>query len=156
MTHLVEQDHNSDDDKDINYGAAMKGIGFFLRICGAVILVVGALHLVLGLNADVLLGARLPAATIADPALDSQNRFYGVTFTLYGVLCFLGATDVVRYAPVLRCMIWVFFAAGCARLVSIAIYGMPPQPVIALLVVELIGPPLLARWLDKVVRKREA
>lgn len=131
-------------------------IGLFLKICGAVILAVGALHLVLGLNADVLLGARLSAATIADPALDSQNRFYGVTFALYGVLCFLCASDVTRYAPVLRCMIWVFFAAGCARLVSIAVHGMPPPPVIALLVVELVGPPLLARWLDKVVRDREA
>lgn len=129
----------------------MKNLGLFLRIAGAGFILVGALHLVLGLNADVLLGARLPAATIADPALDSQNRFYGVAFTLYGVLCFLCASDIARYAPVLRCMIWVFFAAGCARLVSVAIYGLPPQPVIALLVIELVGPPLLARWLGKVV-----
>jgi len=130
----------------------MKNLGLFLRIAGAGFILVGALHLVLGLNADVLLGARLPAATIADPALDSQNRFYGVTFALYGVLCFLCASDIARYAPVLRCMIWVFFAAGCARLVSVAIYGLPPQPVIALLVIELVGPPLLARWLERVVR----
>ena len=130
----------------------MKNLGLFLRIAGAGFILVGALHLVLGLNADVLLGARLPAATIADPALDSQNRFYGVTFALYGVLCFLCASDIARYAPVLRGMIWVFFAAGCARLVSIAIYGLPPQPVIALLVIELVGPPLLARWLERVVR----
>lgn len=129
----------------------MKSLAVFLRIAGAGFVLVGALHLMLGLNADVLLGARLPAATIADPALDSQNRFYGVAFALYGVLCFLCTSDIARYAPVLRCMIWVFFAAGCARLVSIAIYGLPPQPVIALLVIELVGPPLLAGWLNRIV-----
>ena len=42
--------------------------------------IVGALHLTLGLNADVLLGAKVPAETLSDPALDSQNRFYGVAF----------------------------------------------------------------------------
>lgn len=130
----------------------MSNIALFLRICGIAFLAVGALHLVLGLNADVLLGARLPAATIADPALDSQNRFYGVAFALYGVLCFVCASDIARYSTVVRCMMWVFFAAGCARLVSIAIHGLPPAPVILLLAIELAGPPLLARWLDRVMR----
>jgi len=30
--------------------------------------------------------AQTAASVIADPALDSQNRFYGVAFTLYGAL----------------------------------------------------------------------
>lgn len=130
----------------------MRNLARLLRAAGAAIVLVGALHLVLGLGADVMLGARLSAETISNPALDSQNRFYGVAFTLYGVLCFLCASDLARYAPVLRCVIWVLFAAGCARLVSIAIYGLPPPPMLLLTAIELIVPPILALWLDRVMR----
>lgn len=100
----------------------------------------------------VLLGARLPAEALRDATLDSQNRFYGVAFTLYGVLLFLSATDLPRYATVLRCVLWVFFAAGLARLVSIASHGVPPPLVLALLMSELAAPPLIHFWLAKTLR----
>ncbi|MCB0125506.1 MAG: DUF4345 domain-containing protein, partial [Caldilineaceae bacterium] len=108
-----------------------------------------ALHLVLGLGADVLLGAKLPAQVLADPALDSQNRFYGVAFTLYGVLLWVCASDIPRYATVLKCIFWVFLVAGLARFVSIALYGSPPPLIWALLVSEIVLPPLLLWWLAK-------
>jgi hypothetical protein len=104
-------------------------------------------------GADVLLGAKIPDAAISDPTLDSQNRFYGVSFTLSGVLLLLCASDIPRYATVLRCVLWVFFAAGIARLVSIAIYGFPSAPVVALLAVELVVPPTLVWWLSRVGRR---
>jgi hypothetical protein len=116
-------------------------------------ILVGALHLVHGVGADVLLGAKIPDAAISDPTLDSQNRFYGVSFTLSGVLLLLCASDIPRYATVLRCVLWVFFAAGIARLVSIAIYGFPSAPVVALLAVELVVPPTLVWWLSRVGRR---
>ena len=121
----------------------MRSFALVLRFFALVIFLVGALHLVLGVGADVLLGAKVTAAAISDPALDSQDRFYEVSFTLSGVLLLLCASDIPRYATVLRCVLWVFFAAGIARLVSIAIYGFPPAPVVALLVVELVVPPAL-------------
>jgi hypothetical protein len=52
----------------------------FLKLVAPVFVLVGALHLVLGVGADALLGARLPAEAFTDPALNSQNRFYGVAF----------------------------------------------------------------------------
>ena len=130
----------------------MKTLQLVLRLCAPVFLLVGMLHLLIGLQADVLLGATLSAATITDPALDSQNRFYGVAFALYGVLLFLCATDLAKYATVLRCVLWVFFAAGVARLVSVAIHGLPPPLVLALLASELTIPPVLVLWLNRVVR----
>jgi hypothetical protein len=123
-----------------------------LKLAAPIFFLVGALHLVLGAGADVLLGAKLPAEALSDAALDSQNRFYGVSFTLYGALLFLCATDIAKYATVFRCVIWVFFAAGLARLVSIAIHGLPPPLVLALLATELAVPPLLAWWLSKIER----
>ena len=86
--------------------------------------------------------------------LDSQNRFYGVAFTLYGVLLFLCAADIRKYAMVLRCVLWVFFAAGLARLVSIATHGLPPPPVLTLLASELLAPPLIVWWLSNLENQR--
>jgi hypothetical protein len=117
-----------------------------LKVLAPLFVLVGVLHLVLGLNADVALGAKLPVEAIADSGLDSQNRFYGIAFTLYGVLLWVCATDLRKYATILRCVLWVFFAAGLARLASIAAHGMPPPAIVNLLVTELIAPPVLV-WL---------
>ena len=131
----------------------MRNLSLFLRVVAPVFFIVGALHLILGLNADVLLGAMVPAEALNDPALDSQNRFYGMAFTLYGVLLLLSATDLPKYATVLRCVLWVFFLSGVARLVSIATHGIPPAPVVLLLGSELVAPPLLLFWLSRVLHE---
>lgn len=130
----------------------MHMLAMFLKFAAPIFVLVGVLHLVLGVGADVLLGAKLPAEALADAALNSQNRFYGVAFSLYGVLLYLCATGLPRYATVLRCVLWVFFAAGLARLVSIATHGVPPPLVLALLATELALPPLLHLWLSKALR----
>lgn len=70
-----------------------------LRLFGGLIFAVGALHLAMGLHADALLGAAIPPAVFDEPTLDSQNRFFGVSFTLYGALLILSASDLHRYAP---------------------------------------------------------
>jgi uncharacterized protein DUF4345 len=127
----------------------MSNITTFLKIIASVPILVGVLHLVLGLNADVLLGAKLPASVIADPALDSQNRFYGVAFMLYGVCLFLGSSDLKRYLPVVRWALWIFFAAGMARILSILFYGFPPPLVMTLLLLEVVGTPILLMWLAR-------
>jgi hypothetical protein len=124
-----------------------------LRLLALAVFLVGALHLALGVRADVLLGAKVPAATIADPTLDSQARFHGVSFAVYGVLLLLGASDVKRYTVALRWALWIFFAAGVARLFSAAIYGVPPSPVLVLLVIELIVPPALVWWMSRVAHE---
>jgi Domain of unknown function (DUF4345) len=128
----------------------MQTFALFLRLSAPVFFVVGALHLTLGVGADVLLGAKLSAEAVVDPALDSQNRFYGVSFALDGVLFLVYASNIPKYATVLRCVLWVFFSAGVARLVSIAIHGIPPALVVVLLVSELVLPPVLALWLSRV------
>lgn len=122
-------------------------LGWVLRLGAVIFLVVGLLHLAMGLNADVLLGARLSPDVIADPVLDSQNRFYGTAFAIYGVLLLLGAADLARYAVMLQCCFWCFFSAGIARLVAWAHHGAPSNQIILLLALELGLPPLLSLWL---------
>jgi hypothetical protein len=128
----------------------MRALALVLKLSAPVFVLVGALHLMLGVGADVLLGAKLSAEAISDPALDSQNRFYGVSFSVYGVLLFLCSTDIPKYATVLRCLLWVFFAAGIARFISIALYGTPPPLVVALMASELLIPPVLLWWLSRI------
>jgi len=127
-------------------------LSVFLKLVAPVFVLVGGVHLALGVGADVLLGAKLSPEALSDATLNSQNRFYGIAFTLYGVLFYLCATDLRKYATVLRCVIWVFFAAGVARLVSITTHGVPSALVLALLASELVIPPLLHLWLVRALR----
>jgi hypothetical protein len=124
----------------------MRTLRIILKCLAPVLVMVGMLHLVMGLGADAMLGAKITPEVLSDPTLDSQNRFYGVSFTIYGVLCYLCATDVPKYVTVLRCILIVFFVAGLARLVSIAVRGLPALPALVLLSLELSAPPLLL-WL---------
>ena len=123
----------------------------FLKMVSFFLVMVGLLHLVLGLEADVLLGAVVSPEALSDPVLDSQNRFYGVAFSVYGFLLYLCATDVEKYQTVLRVLLWVFFTAGCARLVSMAVYGLPSSQVLFLLSIELTLPPIGVIWINNAV-----
>lgn len=114
-----------------------------LRIFGVAIIGIAAIHLVLGPGADVLLGARLTDASLPDPVLDSQNRFYGVAFALYAAVLILASSNLPRYVTVLRWAFIIFFCAGLARLVSLLLTGWPSVPIMLLGAIELILPPIM-------------
>lgn len=118
----------------------------FLIVLVPVFLAVGVLHLWLGVKADVLLGAKLPPEALSDPALNSQNRFYGVAYGGYGILLYVCATDLVTYEIIFNCLLFATFAGGLARLVSIVTHGMPPPLILGLLASELLAPPVLVGW----------
>ena len=61
-----------------------------LKLSAPVFLMVGALHLALGLGAEALLGATVPPQAMADPGLDSQNIFYGQDLRLRAKTSMLG------------------------------------------------------------------
>jgi len=121
-------------------------LAIVLRLLAPVFFVVAALHILLGLEADRLLGANVPAAAATDPSLDSQNRFYGAALALYGVVLLLCAADLRRYEAFFKAVLGVFFLGGVARLVSWAIHGAPAPLVIALTALELLLPPILWVW----------
>jgi Domain of unknown function (DUF4345) len=123
-----------------------------LRVFVPVLLLVAGLHLVLGVNAEVLLGAKLPAEVVSEPTLNSQNRFYGVSYALYGALLFLCTTDIKRYGPVFKVVMWTSLVAGASRLVAWALHGAPSPLVVFLLATEMVFPVLLLLWHAKVKR----
>ncbi|MEE9381152.1 MAG: DUF4345 domain-containing protein [Hyphomonadaceae bacterium] len=130
----------------------MLKLSAFLRPFAFVFFAVGLLHLALGPGADVLLGAELSGASRSDPVLDSQNRFYGVSFMLYGALFQLCADDLRKHAAVFRITCIFFLLGGLARLVSIAAVGLPSVPILALMASEIIGGPLLLWWHARTTR----
>jgi len=75
-------------------------LAIVLRLLAPVFFIVAAMHIVLGLGADRLLGASVPPAAAADPSLDSQNRFYGAALALYGVVLLLCAADLRKRAAI--------------------------------------------------------
>lgn len=132
----------------------MKELSLILKLISPVFIVIGLVHLSIGLNADLALGAMMPASVIDDPVLDSQNRFFGVSFTINGFLFYLCSTDLFKYRSVFYILLAVFFAGGIARLVSIAVVGLPSMQIIALTLVEIVVPPLLTIWYRKSVVQR--
>lgn len=132
----------------------MSAFVLVIRLLAPITILAGFSHVVLGLNADVLLGANAPAELRSDPVLDSQNRFYGTIFMGYGVLLFLCATDLRKYALLFRILGGFIFLGGIARLISAALHGLPAPPVVGLIVIELVVVPLLLWWHSKVLSKQ--
>lgn len=121
-----------------------------LRLLAIGCLVPVILHITLGVAGDWLIGVGVPE--VIDASLDSQNRFYGASFAIYGVLLWYCARDIGAHSRLLRIVLALFFFGGCARGLSAIQYGLPSPPIIALWSLELILPPLLMLWLARQAR----
>jgi hypothetical protein len=117
-----------------------------LQLLAPLFVVVAALHLALGLDADMMLGAEVPLEALNEPSLSSQNRFYGVAFSLYGGILWICARDLIAFAAFFKMTMWCFLAGGVARIVAWMQFGAPAPLVVLLMVVELLVPPALLWW----------
>ena len=117
-----------------------------LKALAVVIVGIGLLKVVLGAKADALLDPTIPSVATNHPSIDSQVRFYGGAFAIYGVLIWLCSNHMHRYELVFRAMMIVFFLAGAARLPGALRYGRPSIAIMGLTVIELVVPPLLLLW----------
>ena len=114
-----------------------------LRVLAVGIIGVSLIHVLFGVSSETFLGSSISETSLIDANLDSQNRFYGAAFSLFSVVWWIGSTDLERYKLLLTASFIVFFIAGVSRLISLALVGLPTNPVIVLLIVELILPPFL-------------
>ena len=118
----------------------------FLSLAGLFILLVGIFHAFSGVRGDWIIGL-VPPETI-DAALDSQNRFYGATFLLHGVLLIYCARDFNRFADILKIVFAVMFFAGCVRGLAVLASGWPTLQVSTLWIAEILLPPIAWLWLN--------
>ncbi len=121
-----------------------------LIMCAVTILAVAAGHALFGLRAEAALGINVPADTLSNPGADSQNRFLGSAFALYGVFLGYYQRDVLKYRKELYILLGVFWVAGLVRLSSFFLYGLPPIMVAGLTLTEIVVPPVLALWIKRV------
>ena len=127
-----------------------RGLTLALRFLAIAFVAVALLHLFLGLGADALLGVPVSAQTASEPSSDSQNRFYGLSFSLLGIVLFIGSSDLRRYRPMVLATLGVLFAAGVARALSWMLHGAPAPALIVIMAADLLLPPLLYGWLNRV------
>jgi hypothetical protein len=121
-----------------------------LRILAIACLAAALTHIALGVGGDWVIGA--PVVAVIDPTLDSQNRFYGAAFGLYGALLWLCAGDIRRFASVLRTVLLMMFLAGCARGLAVLAHGWPSVQVMGLWTTEIVGPVWIWLWLNRHLR----
>ena len=117
-----------------------------LRVLAAAIVGISLVHVLFGVGSEPWLGAQLSATSLADPNLDSQNRFYGAAFALFAATLWLSSTDIKRHSLLLNLTLIVFFMAGLARLLSVVMLGWPSIEIVLLTAIELAGPPLIYYW----------
>lgn len=122
-----------------------------LRVFSLLIFAVALIHILLGVGAEPLLGSAISASSLEDPNLDSQNRFYGAAFMLFGVVWWYSSSDLARYLSILKASYVVFFVAGVVRVGSIWMVGWPAVPILGLMLIELILPWVMFWWLLRIV-----
>jgi hypothetical protein len=128
----------------------VKALILVLRILSTAFIAVSALHLFLGTGADAMLGSPITPDMGAEPSIDSQNRFYGVTFSLLGIALLISTTDIRRYQPIIVATFAVLFVAGIARAIAWTLHGAPSPAIIVILCADLLLPPVLYVWLKRV------
>lgn len=131
----------------------MRGLTLALRILAAAFIAVAVLHFIFGLGADAMLGVPVSIQTAAEPSADSQNRFYGISFSLLGIALLIGSSDLQRYRPMVLATLGVLFAAGLARTLSWVLHGPPAPALILILLADLLIPPLFYFWLRRAMQQ---
>lgn len=81
-----------------------------------------------------------------EPLLDTNLRFYSGLWLVIGVAILATVRTFEHHLGMYR-LIWaMLFMGGVGRMVSLIALGPPLFPIVALMILELSGAPLLAYW----------
>jgi hypothetical protein len=131
------------------------------RALSTILVVLGLANIFLGINTGLggleTLGWQGDATffQVTDEHLylirDSHTRFYGGLYIAIGAFLIIAATNTRRYRTGLNLVFAMIFAGGLARLSVLRADVILDPDLTTSLIIELIGMPLLAIWLRKVV-----
>jgi hypothetical protein len=99
-----------------------------------------------GLHTATAGAKSLPGQGIANPAVESELRFYGAFYFAYGLVLLRAAPRADNDTTTVRALMGALFVAGLARAGGWVAVGRPHQIQRGLLVVELAAPPLIIAW----------
>ena len=114
-----------------------KSLQVFLGLFGMAAILIASLHVVLGPSA-------IPGSVPVNATMDSEDRFYATLFGAYGVALLWCIRDIERKSRVVYLLALTFFVGGLARLVSMVVVALPNTFFIAMTVLELAIPFLMA------------
>jgi hypothetical protein len=119
----------------------------------AVFYLAGLIATTAGLH-TVIAGAKsLPGQKRANPAVESELRFYAAFYVAYGVVALRVAPRADRDTRTVRALAAALFLAGLARAYGwLAIRG-PHRVQRRLLVIELAAPALITAWQARVASR---
>ena len=110
-----------------------------LLILGVASIGISLAHIILGPGA-------IPGSIPVNATMDSQDRFFAALFLAYGVAVLWCLKDWRSRLFEIRVLVAVLFVGGLARLVSIAIVGLPHPFYVTMTIVEIVLP-LAVAWL---------
>jgi predicted acyltransferase len=119
-----------------------------LIVIGVAIVAIGLVHIAIG--ARFIQGVGNPTASV-----DSEARFFGAVFVGYGLCHIWAAFDVRERTAWIMALAGVMFLGGLARLVSMAMSGLPHALYIGLTAVELVLPLILVALAARTSSTRE-
>ena len=100
---------------------------------------------------DIVAGAAvLPGNPPVTPELDSNYRFFATIWFGAGLVLAWIVPRVERATTPLRAVCGVVFLGGLARCLSIVLQGMPAPMFVAFTVLELVAPPILILWQNRI------
>jgi Domain of unknown function (DUF4345) len=107
-----------------------KALQVLVVLCGITAIFISLLHIVLG-------PAAIPGSIPVNATMDSEERFYATLLTAYGVALLWCAKGIEQKSMFVYFLAGVFLAGGLARIVSIAVVGLPHPFFIAMMVLEM-------------------
>lgn len=109
---------------------------------------IAGLSLIFGGDSPVYGGVEIPVFA----ALDSNLRFMGGIGVGLG-MALLWITPKIEHRTIAFRVVWLCaLLGGIGRLISAAVVGAPPLPMIAFTVIEVPGVPALIYWQSSVAR----
>ena len=86
-----------------------------------------------------------------NPTSDGEDRFFAGVFLCFGVALLWCARDLQRRRVYLNFLAAAFFVGGVGRLLSVILVGAPHPWYLAMLLVELVLPPVLVIAAKRVI-----
>ncbi|MGH2953078.1 MAG: DUF4345 domain-containing protein [Solirubrobacterales bacterium] len=112
----------------------------------------GAVATGAGLHSAVLGARSLPGQDLANPALESELRYYAVFYAAFGSMALQVAPRADSDPAAVRGLAATLFLAGLARAGGWLAAGRPPGFQCALLAIELGAPAPIVAWQARLQR----
>lgn len=136
----------------------MRKFQITLYVLAVIPVLTGLLDVVLGLRAIESFSVGISSAFLGDVLYNAQYRFLGGVWIGFGVLLYVCAKDLQKYAAILKIVLLSILVGGIGRLITILHIGLPENTagaafVLGNMAIETVGMLGLLLWQSKIPLK---